>query len=123
MKIKAIHLILIIFAIDVITGNIVKWFYPQPETMEEWQRQVVLFNACKSFYDWIPYLMVIVLSRYRIDVDMYDIMICFVILFLCLLNSLDWFVNSNWRPVGIDWIVFIVSLLVILTLKYGRGNR
>lgn len=112
------QIILMVFLIDAVTGNWVKVFYPAPATMEEWQQQVILFNTAKSFFDIVPYLLLLIIAT-----DVYDRLLIYVFLFFSCITIADWYVSSNWRPTGIDWIVLVICLILIFTLKYARGNR
>lgn len=110
---------MMVFLIDIVTGNWVKAFYDAPQTMEEWQKQVVIFNSAKSFFDWIPYMLL-----FLIAVDIYDRLLIYLFLFFSVLTTFDWFVNSNWRPVGMDWAVLFLCLLLIFVIrKNARGNK
>lgn len=118
ISLSVTHIVVMVFLIDMVTGNWVKAFYDAPETMEEWQEQVILFNTAKSFFDVVPYLLLLIIAN-----DLYDKLLIYVFLFFSCITIADWFLSSNWRPVGIDWIVLIISLFLIFTLKNARGNK
>lgn len=124
MKIKATILILIIFGIDAITGNLhylTDKAYPEGvsycDNIDIFLRNEKLYNAAKSFFDWIPYLLVLLIARYKIVFDKYSMPVLIVMLFFCLLTTLDWFTNSNWRAEKLDWIVLFSVLSIIYFYK------
>ena len=112
-------LIMAIFILDVILGNASR-IMGKAETMEEWTRQVILYNTLKSFLDWTPYILLMIISRVKLDFDWMDQAMALVCLFSCIVNSADWIMNFNFRPVILDWWAFGSMLLVLVGLKINR---
>ena len=117
-------LILGIFSFDCFVNNAVKIFMPgQAQNQDEWLRQIQLYNTAISFFSWIPYILLIYLPAKKFKFDGIDTCMSLVCLLSCVINSLDWVYNSNWRPAFLDWWVFVSTLMILFSLKLAKYRR
>ena len=110
--------VLSILIIDLLLGN-VHTFMADAETMDEYYVNVMVFNVSKSFFDWMPYIMLILYGRMnrRIYFTIPDKLMAFVGLFFAMINTSDWFTNGNWRPVWADWTAFLIIMSILLYFR------
>lgn len=107
-------LILGIFLFDSLLGS-VTLLMGQAETVEEWVGQVNDFMGFRSLFTWIPYMLILFLIKNRIYISKEDEALVLLCLMMSMVDSIDYFVNANWRPVWMDWTVFsIVSVSLII---------
>jgi hypothetical protein len=113
-------LILLIFAVDCITGNWLKITgVHAPETIEEYHKQMILFLAAKSFFVMVPYLIVLLfMSNVKLKFDISDLLLLFLCIMSCVVNTYDYFNNGNTRPTFFDWWGFGIAMGVILLIKF-----
>lgn len=107
-------LILLIFTIDCLLGNVYKVV-----GSDDYVTQVYQYVSFKEVFGLIPYLLLVIISlNIRIRFDKFDISVLFTCLILQLLNCVDFFVNNNWRPMWSDWVIFGCITIPSLILKY-----
>lgn len=107
-------LILLIFTIDCLLGNVYKVV-----DSEDYVTQVYQYVSFKEVFGLIPYLLLVIISlNVKIRFDRFDISVLFTCLILQLLNCVDFFVNNNWRPMWSDWVIFGCITIPSLILKY-----
>lgn len=120
-------IILLVFCIDCVTGlwqsKILR--VPAPLTFEEWGWQLVQFTYFKSFFDYVPYLLLMLIVVFRfwpkvlrsINFDLFDVLLIILYLFNCVITTLDYQLNDNTRDTGIDIQAFAIITLFIIGLK------
>lgn len=109
-----LFIILLVFTIDCILGNVYKVV-----GTEDYVKQVYQYVSFKEMFGLMPYLLLVVISlNIQIRFDKFDIAILFTCLILQLLNCVDFFVNNNWRPMWSDWVIFFCISIPSIILKY-----
>lgn len=126
IRYRATILILFIFVIDCVTGNLAN----NPDVSSSsawWYSFAVPYLTGKSFFIWLPYLTVIFWAvtqyyKYKIQFEFPDLLMAIVALFSCVINSFDWVFNGNTRTEKLDWWAFaiIIFLLFILKLSWKK---
>jgi hypothetical protein len=107
-------LILLVFLIDTLMGNMYKIY-----NSDDYVTQVYQYLCYKEVFNLIPYLLLIIISlNVRIRFDRFDMAILFTCLLLQILNCVDFFVNYNWRPMWSDWVIFAVIVIPSLSMKF-----
>lgn len=107
-------IILLVFTIDCILGNVYKVV-----GSEDYVTQVYQYVSFKEMFGIIPYLLLVIISlNIQIRFDKFDIAILFTCLILQLLNCVDFFVNNNLRPMWSDWVIFFCISIPSVILKY-----
>lgn len=110
--------ILAVFLIDTLTGLWIKYVVDSdPKDWKEAYYQSVTFNTAKSWFDWVPYLLILYFVIYRPKLDKWDEAIAFTGLLSSMLTTVDWYFNNNWRPVQYDLLAFGIILLVLVIVK------
>lgn len=131
MKIK-VHisgtlLILFVFIAQCVTGL---WQSkvlntPAPLAVEDWVSQMIAFNYFKSYFEYVPYLLLMLIVVFRfwprllktINFDLFDVLLIIVYLFSCLITTLDYKLNDNTRDSNLDIQAFAIITLIIIGLK------
>ena len=110
----AMALILSIFALDCVLGNVYKVV-----GSDDYVTQVYQYVSFKEIFGLVPYLLLVIISlNFELRFDKFDISVLFTCLLLQLLNCVDFFVNNNWRATWTDWVVFGFVAIPALFLKY-----
>lgn len=110
--------LLFVFLIDLVTGLWIKiQGMPDPETWDEFLQHVTVYNTAKSWFDWTPYLLIMYFAIVRPKLDKWDEGIAFTGLLSCILTTMDWYFNNNWRPVEYDLFAFPTIMLILVTIK------
>lgn len=115
-------LILGLFLLDSLLGS-VTIFMGQAETVEEWAEQINLFVGLRSIMNIAPYTIILILMNTKVYISVEDealVLLCFM---MSALDSVDYFVNNNWRPVWMDWIVFTFVALILIGHKIRRSLK
>lgn len=95
----------------------------QAETVEEWAEQINLFVGLRSIMNIAPYTIILILMNTKVYISVEDealVLLCFM---MSALDSVDYFVNNNWRPVWMDWIVFTFVALILIGHKIRRSLK
>lgn len=115
----AMFLILSIFALDCVLGNVYKVV-----NSSDYVTQVYQYVSFKEVFGLVPYLLLTVISlNVNIKFDKFDIAILFTCLVLQLFNIVDFFVNNNWRPTWSDWVIFFLIAIPAIIFKYKTYKR
>lgn len=119
-------LIMAVFAIDTISGM---WLEiigtPDPETFEAWGYQLLDMLANKSWFTYVPYLLLglIVVFRFwphllrRLNFDILDVALLFIYLASCVITTIDYYTNDNMREWLTDALSFAFITAFILLIK------
>ena len=92
----------------------------QAETVEEWAEQIKVFMGFRSLFTWMPYILILFLMNRKIYISKEDEALALLCLMMSVIDSIDYFVNSNWRPVWMDWVVFGVISVSLIIYKIRR---
>lgn len=117
-KNKAWVILSLVFLVDTICENYQSWVFG--EKAPDWETaywQANLFCKAESFFKWIPYILPLIFSRFKIKLDSIDELLCGYLLFTCIVDSADYVMNFNWREPYMDWIVFGVVYVTLLNIK------
>lgn len=111
-------IILAVFFIDTVSGLWVKWLtIVDPDPWIVFKNQVIAFDTAKSWFDWVPYLLIIYFAIKKPELDKWDEAIAFTGLLSSILTTSDYYLNSNWRPVGCDLLAFGTIMLILVIIK------
>lgn len=111
-RFKAYIVIICIFAIDTMLGNVYKVI-----GSENYVQSVYHYCSFKELFSLTPYLLLIAISQgFNLEFDKYDLALLFTCLLLQLFNCADFFINRNWRPMGADFV--IVGIMIASTLYF-----
>lgn len=95
-------------------------FMGRAEDMDEWVFQVQVFSMCRSIFAWVPYMLLLFLLRFEILLDWIDEALIVLCLLMSVIDTLDYWVNANWRPVWMDWVVFGIISVSLVAYKLKR---
>jgi len=115
-------LILGLFLLDSLLGS-VTIFMGQAETVEEWAEQINLFVGLRSIMNIAPYTIILILMNTKVYISVEDEALALLCFMMSALDSVDYFVNNNWRPVWMDWIVFTIVALILIGHKIRRSLK
>lgn len=112
-------LIITVFALDCISGNWLKITGVEaPKTIEEYHHQIIEFLKAKSFFVMVPYLIIaLMMFNIKIMFDIADVLMLFICILSCVVNTYDYFDNGNQRQIDIDFVVFGIAIGTILIIK------
>lgn len=115
----AYGMIVVVFTIDCLLGNAYKII-----ASEDYVKQVHQYVSYKEVFGIFPYIFLIIISlNLKIRFDKFDMAILFVCLFLQILNTADFFINNNWRPMWTDWAIFFLIFVpstIFKTITYFK---
>ena len=109
-------LIIALFTLDCLTGA-VTLLLGQAETQEEWISQIVTFMAARSVFTWTPYILILLLLRYRFYFDKVDEILTVLMLLMSIFDTSDYLVNWNMRNMWMDYIVFSIIAIPLIIYK------
>lgn len=109
-------LILAIFALDCLTGSVTA-LMGQAETTDEWLKQIMVFQGARSVFAWMPYILILLLLRYRFMLDRTDEALIVLCLIMSIFETSDYITNYNWRGMWMDYIVFSIIAIPLISYK------
>lgn len=132
-------LILLVFIIDCVTGMWQKIIgTPDPTTAREWGYQLVDMMGNKSWFTYVPYLLIALIMVFRwwphllkrLNFDILDIVLLIMYLVSCIITSIDYHTNLNMRECITDvWsyailtaFILIVKIFMFLKWKISQNN-
>lgn len=132
-------LILLVFLIDCVTGMWPKIIgTPDPANAREWGYQLVAVLGYKSWFTYVPYLLVALIMIFRhwphllkkLNFDILDIVLLFLYFISCVITTIDYHTNLNMRKAITDvWsyaivtaFILIVKIIMFLKWKISQNN-
>lgn len=119
-------LIIAVFIVDCVTGLWQKIIgTPDPVTMEEWGYQMLDMLANKSWFTYVPYLLLAMIMLFRfwpkllkcINFDILDAALLAIYTVSCVITSIDYHSNLNMRDWTTDAYSYAIATCFILMIK------